>query len=37
MSVFENTRLRVDGQIRFKIVTCGGRFFLNTEDNISVF
>ena len=34
--VFENTRLRVDGQIRVKNATCGRRFFLNTEENISV-
>ena len=27
VSVFENTRLRVDGQIRFKNATCGRRFF----------
>ena len=27
ISVFENTRLRVDGQIRFKNATCGRRFF----------
>ena len=26
-TVFENTRLRVDGQIRFKNATCGRRFF----------
>ena len=36
-SVFENTLLRVDGQIRFKKATCGRRSFLNTEENISVF
>ena len=36
-SVFENTRLRVDGQIRFKNATCGRRYFLNTEEKISVF
>ena len=30
-SVFENTRLPVDGQIRFKNATCGRRLFLNTE------
>ena len=36
-SVFENTRLRVDGQIRFKNATCGRRLFLNTEGKISVF
>ena len=27
VSVFENTRLRVDGQIRFENATCGRRFF----------
>ena len=27
ISVFENTRLRVDGQIRFKNATCGRSFF----------
>ena len=27
VSVFENTRLRVDGQIRFENTTCGRRFF----------
>ena len=37
ISVFENTRLRVDGQIRFKNATCGRRYFLNTEEKISVF
>ena len=26
-SVFENTRLRVDGQMRFKNATCGRRLF----------
>ena len=31
VSVFENTRLRVDGQIRLENATCGCRFFLNTE------
>ena len=36
-SVFENTRLRVDGQMRFKNATCGRRLFLNTEEKISVF
>ena len=30
-SIFENTRLRVDGEIRFKNPTCGRRLFLNTE------
>ena len=36
ISVLENIRLRVDGQIRVKNATCGRRFFLNTEENISV-
>ena len=36
-SVFENTRLRMDGEIRFKNATCGRRLFLNTEEKISVF
>ena len=36
-SIFENTRLCVDGQIRFKNATCGRRFFLITEEKISVF
>ena len=27
ITVFENTRIRVDGQIRFKNATCGRRFF----------
>ena len=36
-SVFENTRLRVNGQIRFKNATCGRRLFLNTEEKISIF
>ena len=36
-SVFENTRLRVDGQIRFKNATYGHRLFLNTEKKVSVF
>ena len=36
-SVFENTRLRVVGEIRFKNATCGSRLFLNTEEKISVF
>ena len=31
VSVFENTRLSVDGRIRFENGTCGRRFFLNTE------
>ena len=31
-SVFENSRLRVDGQIRFKNATCGRRFFLKAEE-----
>ena len=34
--VFENTQLRVDGQIRFENATCGRRFFKYVE-NISVF
>ena len=37
ISVFENTRLRVDSQIRFKIAMCGRRYFLNTEEKLSVF
>ena len=36
-SVFENTRIRVVGQIRFKNATCGRRFFLNMEEKIFVF
>ena len=35
ISVLENIRLRMDGQIRFKNATCGHRFFLNTEEKIS--
>ena len=36
--VFENTRLRVDGQIRLNNATCGRRFFFfNAEEKISVF
>ena len=31
ISVFENTRIRVDGQMRFKNATCG-RSFLNMEE-----
>ena len=31
VSVCENTRLRVDGQIRFESATCGRILFLNTE------
>ena len=31
VSVFENTRLRVDDQIRFESATCGRIFFLDTE------
>ena len=37
VSVFQNTRLRVDGQIRFENATCGRRVLLNTEKKISVF
>ena len=37
VSVFQNTRLRVDGQIRFENATCGCIFLLNTEKKISVF
>ena len=29
ISVLENTRLHVNGQIRFKNATCGRRHFLN--------
>ena len=36
-SVFENTRLRVDSQIRFNNATCGYSLFLNTEEKISIF
>ena len=35
ISVLENIRLRVDGQIRVKNATCGRRFFSNTEEKIS--
>ena len=37
VSIFQNTRLRVDCQIRFENATCGCRFLLNTEKKISVF
>ena len=37
IAVFENTQVRVDGQIRFKNATCGRRCFVNTEEKIAVF
>ena len=38
VSVFENTRLCVDGQLQFKnAIKCRRRFFFNTEGKISVF
>ena len=37
ISVFKNTRLRADGQIRFKNAVCGRRFFFQIRRKISPF